>query len=114
LLAGAILRKDIHPGKGNCNNGIVDAILLVSFLLAAASGLYFLFTPKAKGDNTVRFLFSPVAWDNLHTWSGIVFISVILVHLVLHWKWISKVTPNVFRGQNKAALNLQFGKITKE
>jgi len=50
LLAGAILRKDIHPGKGNCNNGIVDAILLVSFLLAAASGLYFLFTPKAKGE----------------------------------------------------------------
>jgi len=48
LLAGAILRKDIHPGKGNCNNGIVDAILLVSFLLAALQDCIFCSHRKQK------------------------------------------------------------------
>jgi hypothetical protein len=114
LLAGSIFTKSGAPSASNKRNGLVDGIILISFVLSAISGLYFLFAPEARNDTIIRFLFSPIVWDNLHTWSSVVFISAILVHLVLHWKWIAKVTPNIFRRQKKASLSFQFVKISKE
>lgn len=34
--------------------------------------------------------------SKIHDWSGIVMVLLVLVHLVLHWDWIVRVTKCVF------------------
>jgi len=37
----------------------------------------------------------------LHDWSGLIMGLLIMVHLVLHWKWIVCATKAVFKGEKK-------------
>ncbi|MCK4808713.1 MAG: DUF4405 domain-containing protein [Candidatus Aenigmarchaeota archaeon] len=37
----------------------------------------------------------------LHDWSGLIMGLLIMVHLVLHWKWIVCATKKVFNGEKK-------------
>jgi hypothetical protein len=38
------------------------------------------------------FLFSRTTWDLLHTWAGVTLMIAALVHIAIHWKWITKVS----------------------
>ncbi len=33
----------------------------------------------------------------LHDWSGLIMGVLVLIHLVLHWKWIVSVTKSIFK-----------------
>ena len=70
-------------------NIAVDATIAFSFATTAISGLYFFFFPEG---NRVTFLFDPIAWDLIHTWSGVVMIVAAIVHLAIHWRWVTNVT----------------------
>lgn len=72
----------------------VNAVIALSFLLTAISGVYFLFVPSGPGRPTV--LFDPITWDLIHTWAGVAMIVTILVHLTIHRRWITKVTAKFF------------------
>lgn len=73
--------------KGAKINVLVDAVIALSFLLAALSGLFFLFQP-ASG----VFIFERVTWDLIHTWSGVALTLAAVIHLYIHWGWVTKVT----------------------
>lgn len=107
LVVSSMWRKTARPGLQVGINAMVDALVIFSFVFSAFSGTYFLFSAEKKKSTAISFLFSPYAWDKLHTWSSIVFVVSILVHLVLHWKWICKVTPRVFWTPDKKQLALQ-------
>jgi len=101
----------IRTGKSTMNkkvrlNILVDVVIILSFLVAAFTGMYFAFFPKHSGTG---FLFSDTTWDLIHTWSGVVMTLAALVHFAIHWNWIIKVTPKVvsapFRKEETAALN---------
>ncbi len=77
-------------------NVAVDAAVAISFLLAAISGLYFLFAGSGRAAN-VGFIFSGDTWDLIHTWSGVILIIAAIIHFAIHWLWVTKVTRNVFR-----------------
>jgi len=79
-------------------NLAVDAVIALSFLVCALSGLYFLFTPSGSGAELAapRILFSRTAWDMLHTWSAVVLMIAAGFHIAIHWKWIVKVGANLF------------------
>ena len=105
-------------------NWWIDAGLAISALLAALSGVYFLFLPVGGyqgGRNPmygVTVLFERSTWDDLHTWSGAVMIAVVLVHLTLHWSWVTsmfnrtlkelrgRVGPMNARGRFNLGLNI--------
>ncbi len=105
-------------------NWWIDAGLAISALLAALSGIYFLFLPVGGyqgGRNPmygVTVLFERSTWENLHTWGGVAMISIVLVHLTLHWSWVAnmfnrslkelrgRVRPMNARGRFNLALNL--------
>lgn len=70
-------------------NVAINLIVAVSFVLVSASGIYLLFAP-AHGD-------SAVAWDMIHTWSGVTMIAAVAVHLAIHWRWIKNVTARLPR-----------------
>lgn len=73
---------------------MVDAVLFSSALVAALTGIYFLFLPVGGyqgGRNPmygVTFLFERSTWDDLHTWGGVIMIAIAAIHLTLHWGWV--------------------------
>jgi hypothetical protein len=75
-------------------NLLVNGVIGLSGLLAAISGLYFLFFPGGQGRNALSttLLFSRTTWDMIHTWSGVVMIAAAILHVAIHWRWITKVT----------------------
>ena len=87
--------------RGAILNVIVDLGVALGFLVAAVSGIYFLFVPAGyQGGRTPgwdpNLLFSRTTWDLLHTWGAIVMIVAALLHLIIHWRWITNVTRRVW------------------
>lgn len=99
----AMLSRGSALSGGAKFNVAIDALVGVSFLLCASSGIYFLFAPAGGfqgGANSgwdPGFLFSRAAWDLIHTWSGVVLIAAAVVHFAIHWRWVKNVTVKFFR-----------------
>lgn len=100
--------KQIRSGKSNMSSGAkinlaVNLTIAMSFLLTALSGIYFLFGPTggyqggANENWDIGFLFSRTTWDLIHTWSGVALIIAAGFHIIIHWKWITKVMNRVFQ-----------------
>jgi hypothetical protein len=74
------------------------SLLSVSGVIAAATGIYFLFSPSGGyqgGRNPLYdagFLVSRGTWTDIHTWSGVAMVVLALVHLVIHWRWLAEMT----------------------
>jgi hypothetical protein len=89
-------------GKGNSMNShgrwnlVLNTLVATSFLLTALSGVYFLFVPSGQRTADPMFLFARTTWDLIHTWAGVTFISSVVIHLAIHWKWVTKVTRKMF------------------
>jgi preprotein translocase subunit SecY len=98
----ALLSKETKLSKGPRLNVAINALVAVSFLLTAVSGIYFLFAPSGGfqgGRNPgwdPMFLFSRTTWDLIHTWAGVVFIGAVAVHFGIHWRWIKTMTKQFF------------------
>lgn len=96
-------------------NYVLDALIALAFLVSAGTGVLFLFIgsggyqggANATYGGTVLGL-SRWVWSDLHTWASLVMISGVLLHVVVHWKWIVCVTrlvltmpqPRVIREEN--------------
>ncbi len=109
----AIVRRSETLGTRLLWNIFLDAMIGLSFIICAISGVYFLFVDKTS---TTIFLFSRTVWDLLHTWSGITMSMAAILHFTLHWKWIVNVTKKMFStprarpsisNQNKAFDSIQ-------
>jgi cytochrome b subunit of formate dehydrogenase len=81
-------------------NYFIDMGLGISFLLVGITGII-----KFPG-----FLKSlGLAYSNLpmrqisliHDWAGIIMILLVIVHLILHFKWIVLMTKSFFRREDK-------------
>ena len=78
-------------GKSKLNkhsqfNLFINVLFGISGLICGLSGLYFLFLPL-----TPTWIFTPLVWDLIHAWSGVVMTAVGILHFVIHWKWVVKV-----------------------
>ncbi len=98
----ALFSKEARLSKGPRLNVALNALVAVSFLLTAVSGIYFLFAPSGGfqgGSNAgwdPMFLFSRTTWDLIHTWAGVVFIGAVVVHFWIHWRWVKTMTKQFF------------------
>lgn len=76
-------------------NWWIDMLLGVSAVLTVVSGIYFLVFPVGGyqgGRNPyygIDIIFSRQTWDILHTWVGAAMIVAALVHILIHWTWIT-------------------------
>lgn len=66
-------------------NYIVDILLAISFIIVAITGIFL-----------VLKLFPKYTLIQLHNISGIAFIILSLVHIVLHFNWFVCVTKSFF------------------
>jgi hypothetical protein len=73
---------------------IIDVVLLLSGIAAALSGIYFMYLPSGGyqgGRNPlygITILFGRHTWEELHTWTGLLMVATVAVHLAIHWRWI--------------------------
>jgi cytochrome b subunit of formate dehydrogenase len=91
----------LRSGESNLSKGArinlaLDAVVAVSFLLCALSGVYFLFAPAGGQSHEAGLLFSRTTWDMIHTWSGVVLAGSAVVHFAIHWRWVKNVTVKFF------------------
>jgi hypothetical protein len=74
----------------------VDVSIGIAFVLSAVSGLVFLLPANPdSGLNAGVLGISYQVWDRVHTWSSMVMIAGVAMHLVLHWKWIIAMTKRM-------------------
>lgn len=75
-------------------NIVLDSVIAACFILCSISGIYFLFN-VGSGPNTTVFLFTKTTWDMIHTWSGVIMTIGAMLHIVLHWDWITNITSKM-------------------
>lgn len=97
-----IIGKRKSFGNRLTYNIILDAIIGLSFLICAFSSFYFLFLPSSSPSGQV-FIFNKTTWDLIHTWSGIVMTMTAILHLTLHWKWVTNITGKMFTNRKKSS-----------
>ncbi len=85
------------------NNWLIDTAVFIGALLSMLSGVYFLtFTSGGYegGRNPwygVVILFTRHTWEEIHTWGGLLMITAVVFHLVLHWQWIKTMTRRLWQ-----------------
>jgi hypothetical protein len=101
-IANTVLSRTTPLSRGAKLNVALDGVVAASFILTAASGLYFLFAPAGGLQGGLNpcwdagFVFTRTTWDLIHTWAGVVFISAAVVHFWIHWRWVKNVTRKLF------------------
>lgn len=97
MIDGLLLRG-LKLNRAARINLALNAMVALSFLVTAVSGLYFLL-PSGGGNPAwdPGFLFSRTTWDLIHTWGGIVMIVAAVLHLAIHWRWVTNVTAKFFK-----------------
>jgi hypothetical protein len=80
-------------------NYFIDLGMAVAFILSAVTGIL-------KYQEIPRFLvrfgiYLPTYGITLiHKWAGLALAVSAFTHLLLHWKWLLRMTGNLFRNRN--------------
>lgn len=88
--ARAVLGKS-KLNKFSWFNLSINVVIGLSGLVCGLSGLYFLFEPVLVPAGGAAWIFTPLAWDMIHTWSGVVVTAAAILHFAIHWRWVIKV-----------------------
>ena len=100
---GSFMKIKSNVSEQTKNNWLVDSVLLISALLVSISGIYFLYLPVGGyqgGRNPyygIRILFERHTWSDIHIWTGVLMIVVILIHVPLHWNWVVNMTKRMVK-----------------
>jgi hypothetical protein len=101
--------------RKSAKNYIVFVILLILGLLEAVSGFVLWFALPRGGGYGGRFgggaeytfwLLSRHTWIDIHNWVAAAILVVVIIHLILHWKWIIYITKKVFQVKSSTVRNL--------
>lgn len=93
-------------------NAIVNIIGFAALTVLAATGLVeLLFLPPGTGgrgrggEPSVTVLgLGRHDWGDIHNVAGVVFLAIVGLHLVLHWRWIRCLPKLLAAGRNPAVL----------
>ena len=90
-------------------NYILFVILLLLGLFQAMSGFILWFglargggQGRGWGGGTATTFWSLTrnTWIDIHDWVAVALVVIVVIHIILHWKWIVYVTQSYFR-ENK-------------
>ena len=84
-----MMNKRVKISMQTRMNWLIDAAVLIGGVLAALTGIYFLYLPSGGyqgGRNLmygVTIFFERHTWSDLHVWGGILMIAAILIHFAI-------------------------------
>ena len=67
----------------------LDVVIGIAFVLSGVSGLVFL-APATDGGTVLGLGYA--LWSDVHTWSSLLMIGGVGIHLAQHWRWIVAMT----------------------
>jgi len=83
-------------------NFLVDALALVALVFLAATGALIRYVlPAGSGHTRALWGLDRHEWGHVHFWIAIAFCVAMVVHVVLHWGWITCVVRWDARGRSK-------------
>jgi hypothetical protein len=87
-------------------NFIVDFAGFAAFVLLAASGVLMRYVlPPGSGHFSTVWGLDRHEWGSIHFWVAVGFLSVLALHLFLHWRWI----VTVLRGRPREGSGARMG-----
>jgi ABC-type dipeptide/oligopeptide/nickel transport system permease subunit len=86
-------------------NYILALVMALLALFQAVSGfVLWLVLPRGGGymggrgtDGNGIFLWPRDTWIDLHDWTAVALVVIVVVHIILHWGWIIRMTRSYFR-----------------
>jgi len=87
------------PSKA-MTNYVVDVVIAAAFLVSAVTGVVFLLPAgwvdtTGTGGPSLAWV-SLALWRTLHEWSSLIMIGGVVLHTVLHWRWVVAMTKKTF------------------
>ncbi|MCD4685178.1 MAG: DUF4405 domain-containing protein [Anaerolineae bacterium] len=92
------MSKRVTISRQTRTNWLIDVAVFVSAVITALSGGYFLFVPSdgyqggRNAMHSVTILFARATWSDLHIWGGVLMTSAIIVHVAIHWAWVTRMS----------------------
>lgn len=96
-------------------NWLIDFAVFLGGVLAALSGIYFLYLPSGGyqgGRNPmygITILFSRHTWEDVHLWGGILMIVAVVVHFAIHWQWVKRMSRRTVQALSRGGAKLSKG-----
>ena len=93
-------------------NYSVDLVLTTLFFIVAFTGLYMhYFIPSGiqRGRYVVYMGLTKATWIWIHSKAGILMTILVIIHFILHWKWIV-CTTKISSGKNSVSLKKRINK----
>ena len=73
-------------------NFIIDVIVFVGFVVLTTTGVLMRYIlPPGSGNYSTIWNLDRHGWGGIHFWVSVIFFSILILHLVLHWRWIVSV-----------------------
>jgi hypothetical protein len=91
--------------KGTRNYLIFLALVLLALLQTVSGFILWLVLPSGDGyrggagvigENS--FVWDRHIWLDLHDWTAVILVVMVIIHLVLHWRWITYMTKKFLKG----------------
>lgn len=96
-------------------NWLLDFAVLLGGVLAAVTGIQVLFHTSGGsrgGRNPAfdsRISLNQEAWNDLHTWGGVLMIIAAVVHFVYHWPWVVMMAKRMLTGMRRSSSRMSLG-----
>jgi len=109
------MNKRIGMSMQTRKNWLIDAAVFLGGIVAALSGIYFLYLPSGGyqgGRNLlygVTVLFERHTWEDLHVWGGVAMIAAVVVHFAIHWSWVKMMARRVVNALRSRGSGLSRG-----
>lgn len=91
-------KNNLKSNKLAFFNILDDGLAAIFFILCLISGLALFFIPGGKGSDSILFLqITRGTWKAIHIWTGIGMLVTFVIHLIIHWCWVKKVSRKLFQ-----------------
>ncbi len=81
----------------------IDTLSYAAFVVLAMTGIIMYFIlPPGSGKGMTIWNLDRHEWGDIHFWAAVSFFGLLVVHLILHWKWIVSVLKGTPRTASRS------------
>lgn len=74
--------------KKSKKNFLIDIVAFVSFVFLVSTGIIMYYNLPAGSKTNSIWGLDRHGWGDIHFWLAVVFLGILVLHLIMHWRWI--------------------------